>query len=96
MVLIGDDFAFQNAYYGFTAIDTLVKRCNEMHGKEANLEYIYSTPSGFFDALKEENVRFSVYKGDLFPYEDRDQRYHFWSGIYTSRPAYKKQVRDAS
>lgn len=37
-----------------------------------------------------------MYKGDLFPYEDKDQRYHFWSGFYTSRPLFKKQVRDYS
>ena len=52
-----------------------------------------STPSRFTDALKAEQVKWPVFEGDLFPYVINNQ---YWTGYFSSRPAFKKQAKDAS
>jgi alpha-mannosidase len=52
-----------------------------------------STPSRFTDALKAENVTWPVRTNDLFPYMQHEL---YWTGFFSSRPAVKKQVKDAS
>lgn len=52
-----------------------------------------STPSRFTDALKAEKVTWPVRTDDLFPYVFGKQ---YWTGFFSSRPALKKQVKDAS
>ena len=53
-----------------------------------------STPQTFIDALKSENVNWPVKTNDFFPYSANKNSY--WSGFFTSRPAFKKQVKDAN
>lgn len=55
-----------------------------------------STPSEYLTALKNENVKWPVKNGgDFFPYGSDDKN-NFWSGYFSSRPALKKQIKDAS
>lgn len=40
MILFGDDFAFQNAYYNFWVLDEVLGFCNQRYGKPYNIEFI--------------------------------------------------------
>jgi len=55
---------------------------------------VMSTPGQWLDAVKKENVSWPVKYDDSMPYSDTENDY--WVGYYTSRPAAKKQIRDAS
>jgi hypothetical protein len=73
--------------------------CNRVYGEEFNIEFIYSTPATFVDALRKEEIAWPTYSGDLFPYFDDTPFYtynRFWSGYYTTRPNFKVQIRQAS
>jgi hypothetical protein len=63
------------------------------HNKH-NVKVLMSTPSQYIEALKKENIVFSSYYNDMFPYSD--EKDEFWSGFYTSRPNTKKMVKDGS
>ena len=91
MILMGGDFTFMNAYQSFSELQKIITICNQV--QDVNIEFIMSTPSRFTDALKAENVTWPVREDDLFPYVI-DQQY--WTGFFTSRPAIKKHVKDAS
>lgn len=54
-----------------------------------------STPKRYVDALKKEQTAWPVHSGDFFRYFEKPGD-GYWSGFYTSRPAFKKQIRDAS
>lgn len=91
MVIWGDDFSFQNAFYNFRALDTVMEYCNRVYGEEFNIEFIYSTPATFVDALRKEDIVWPTYSGDFFPYfpGPPDNYNRFWSGFYTTRPNFK-------
>jgi hypothetical protein len=63
-----------------------------------------SSPGRYVDALKKENVTWPIKYGEFLNYYEkplgsadaRKQEYTFWSGYYTSRPDFKKQIKDAS
>jgi len=55
--------------------------------------------------LKKEETKWPIKYGDFLNYDHYDEhyprpdgrnQYSFWSGYYTSRPAYKKHIKDAS
>jgi alpha-mannosidase len=48
-----------------------------------------STPKRYVDALKKENTAWPVYLGDFFRYFEKPGD-GYWTGFYTSRPAFKK------
>jgi hypothetical protein len=52
-----------------------------------------STPTKYVDALKNENVAWPQHTGDFFN-EARVEGMN--QGVFTSRPAFKKHIRDAS
>ena len=54
-----------------------------------------STPKRYVDALKKENTAWPVWHGDFLQYFEKIGD-GFWSGFYTSRPAFKKQIKDSS
>lgn len=59
------------------------------------MTFIYSTPSKYVAALKDENITWPVIKNhDFMPYAKEHNNY--WSGFFTSRPGLKKQVKDYS
>ena len=53
----------------------------------------FSTPGKFTDSLKKENVKWPVKEDDIFPYIENSLA---WTGYFSSRPALKKHVKDAS
>jgi len=53
-----------------------------------------STPGAYVDALKEEQVKWPVRYDDILNYYE--EKWSFWSGYYTSRPTFKKMIKDAS
>jgi alpha-mannosidase len=60
-----------------------------------------STPGRYVEALKAENVTWPVYYDDFLNYyenkgKNEQSDFEFWSGYYTSRPGFKKQIKDAS
>lgn len=93
-IIWGDDFAFQNAFFNFEQLELLIDQCQEMYGEKHNIKIQYSTPQEFINALKKENAEYPIYKNDLFPYESQaGDRYHFWSGYFTSRPNLKYKIK---
>jgi hypothetical protein len=70
--------------------------CNEVYGKDYNIEFIYSTPGNFVDALRKEDVTWPTYDKDMFPYYCSTVYNSFWSGFYSSRPNLKLQIKQAS
>jgi len=86
MVLMGDDFAYLDAFETFRKVEIMIKHANRL--QEVNMTFIMSTPSRFTDALKKEKVTWPVKTDDLFPYLSETD--NFWTGYFSSRPALKK------
>ena len=91
---MGDDFNYQNADSYFTSLNNMITYWNENRFNETNIEFIYSTPSMYIDAINAEKLTWPTKYDDLFPYADDDASY--WTGYFTSRPNDKKYTRDAS
>jgi hypothetical protein len=58
----------------------------------------YSTVSEYFEAVKKEmqastKLQWPTFRGDFFPYNGIHPG-SYWSGYYTSRPNFKKLIRD--
>jgi alpha-mannosidase len=67
--------------------------------KNHNMEFIMSTPTKYVDALKKENVKWPVKYDDLTNYFQKFEtgtHREYWSGYYSSRPDFKKHIKDAS
>jgi alpha-mannosidase len=62
------------------------------------MTFVVSTPGRYVDALKKENVTWPIKYGDFWRYfEDyKGKEYRFWTGFYSSRPTFKKHIKDAS
>ena len=100
MVIIGDDFAWENAFYDFQQLDALINYMNT-HEKYKNDYFIkYSTPGEYIAALYENKHKFKVTKTmhgdkDFFPYDDGNQtKPEMWTGYFTTRPMLKKGIRN--
>lgn len=55
---------------------------------------MYSTVEKYVNAVQKENQTWPVYYNDFFPFAEDSQEY--WSGPFSSRGAFKKQVKDYS
>jgi len=73
-------------------MDNMIKYMNSI--SNGAVIYKYSTPSQYIDAVKKQNVKFSVKTDDGFPYSDNNNAY--WTGYFTSRPTDKIYTRDVS
>ena len=91
MVPMGCDYTYQNAAYNFNNMGALMKFV-EREYKDLNLKFRYSTPSEYTKAVLQENDEIPIYSSDLFPYTDGEGN-EVWTGVYSSRPAYKKAVK---
>ena len=80
MIPWGDDFTYGNAHLTFGPLDALIPYFNE-HYDDVTL--MYSTPTAYIQALKEENIEWPVRYDDMFPYADQAEDY--WTGYFTSR-----------
>lgn len=88
---MGDDFNYMNAKYYFRSTDKLIKFFNN---KYSNATLMYSTPSNYIDALKEQNIVWPTKYDDMFPYADADT--DMWTGYFTSRATGKDLIRQGS
>jgi hypothetical protein len=72
----------------------MMKYANEMN--TANMEFVYSTPSKYIQALKEEqktdNLTFPIKSNDFWHYQ---QDRGVWSGTFSNRPGSKKHIKDS-
>ncbi|CAH8681277.1 unnamed protein product [Schistosoma rodhaini] len=98
MILMGCDFTYENANMNYKNMDKLIAYVNQrqkLNNSQVNL--LYSTPACYTKAVNEEFNRIGTIDrrgGDFFPYASGLHSY--WTGYYTSRPALKYYVRQAS
>lgn len=90
MWTMGDDFRYQYAESWFRQMDKLIHYVN----KDGRVNALYSTPSIYTDAKNAANVSWPLKIDDYFPYADGPDAY--WTGYFTSRPAFKRYVRSLS
>ncbi|XP_018655617.1 putative lysosomal alpha-mannosidase (mannosidase alpha class 2b member 1) [Schistosoma mansoni] len=97
MVLMGCDFTYENAHMNYNNMDKLIKYVNDQQKYDSNVNVLYSTPACYTKAVNEEFNRIGTINhrsGDFFPYASGSLSY--WTGYYTSRPALKYYIRQAS
>ncbi|OVA19618.1 Glycoside hydrolase family 38 [Macleaya cordata] len=87
MWTMGDDFLYQYAESWFKQMDKLIHHVN----KDGRVNALYSTPSLYTDAKNAANETWPLKTDDYFPYADR--AYAYWTGFFTSRPAFKRYIR---
>ncbi|XP_058186256.1 alpha-mannosidase isoform X1 [Rhododendron vialii] len=87
MWTMGDDFQYQYAETWFKQMDKLIHYVN----KDGRINALYSTPSMYTDAKNAANETWPLKTHDYFPYADRTNAY--WTGYFTSRPAFKGYIR---
>ncbi|CAN6485588.1 unnamed protein product [Victoria cruziana] len=90
MWTMGTDFKYQYAHTWFRQMDKLIHYVNE----DGRVNALYSTPSIYTDAKHAANESWPRKTDDFFPYADRANAY--WTGYFTSRPAFKRYVRTLS
>jgi len=91
MFTMGSDFQYENAREWFENLDRIIKYVNE----DGRVQAMYSNPELYLDAkAKEQQVAWPLKTDDFFPYADG--AHQFWTGYFTSRPAFKRYVRDSS
>ncbi|CAI5503332.1 unnamed protein product [Closterium sp. Naga37s-1] len=90
MWTMGDDFAYSNAVTWFRNMDKLIHYVN----RDGRVNAFYSTPSIYVDAKHRANESWPLKTGDFFPYADCPHCY--WTGYFSSRPAFKRYVRHCS
>jgi hypothetical protein len=91
---MGNYYAFQNAGQIFKNMERLVKYIEENY-KEQNVDLVFSTPSEYVKAIREEKQSYPVFYGDLLPYIEPNSN-EVWTGYFSSRPNVKKIIKDTS
>ncbi|PIA32796.1 hypothetical protein AQUCO_04300016v1 [Aquilegia coerulea] len=87
MWAMGTDFRYQYANTWFRQMDKFIHYVN----KDGRVNALYSTPSIYTDAKYATNESWPVKDDDFFPYADKENTY--WTGYFSSRPAFKGYVR---
>ncbi|KAJ8771037.1 hypothetical protein K2173_023362 [Erythroxylum novogranatense] len=90
MWTMGDDFQYQYAESWFKQMDKLIHYVNQ----DGRVNALYSTPSIYTDAKHAANDPWPLKTDDFFPYADGPNSY--WTGFFTSRPGFKRYVRQLS
>lgn len=92
LVLLGDDFTYQNAVHNYRFIDNTIEYLSQNYGDK--FIFKYSTPGIYVDAVKKAKVAWPTRYDDMFPYvSDPD---HAWTGYFTSRANNKDYTRRTS
>lgn len=92
MLLMGSDFQYTNANSWYVNLDKLIKYVNADSSKKVKV--IYSTPACYTNAVKSQAPKLFTKVDDFFPYASG--RHSYWTGYFTSRPAFKGMIRQAS
>lgn len=87
MWAMGTDFRYQYANSWFRQMDKLIHYVN----LDGRVNALYSTPSVYTDAKYATDENWPLKTDDFFPYADHPNAY--WTGYFTSRPAFKGYVR---
>ncbi|XP_022774192.1 alpha-mannosidase At3g26720-like isoform X2 [Durio zibethinus] len=87
MWAMGTDFRYQYANSWFRQMDKFIHYVNQ----DGRVNALYSTPSIYTDAKYAANEKWPLKTDDFFPYADKPNAY--WTGYFTSRPAFKGYVR---
>eukprot|EP00850_Spirogloea_muscicola_P005017 SM000022S07231 [mRNA] locus=s22:665524:679079:- [translate_table: standard] len=90
MWTMGEDFSYSNANTWYKNMDKLIHYVN----RDGRVNAMYSTPSIYIDAKHSANETWPLKHNDFFPYADCPNCY--WTGYFTSRPAFKGYVRKLS
>ncbi|XP_038994877.1 alpha-mannosidase [Hibiscus syriacus] len=90
MWTMGDDFQYQYAETWFRQMDKFIHYVN----KDGRVNALYSTPSLYTDAKNAADEPWPTKTDDYFPYASSQNAY--WTGYFTSRPAFKRFVRKLS
>lgn len=91
-VLMGEDFAYMDAFQNYRNMDNLIEYMNANWGDKYHLKY--STPSEYVEAVNNLNHTWPTKYDDMFPYSSGNIEY--WTGYYTSRANAKSEVRRGS
>lgn len=109
LVPMGCDFTYENANENFINMDRLIKHVNAHQRREMlkrgfrssgamkPVHLLYSSPTCYTKAVNEAFKKQGTMPqrdGDFFPYASASNT--FWTGFYTSRPAQKLMIRQAS
>ncbi|XP_034916190.1 alpha-mannosidase At3g26720 isoform X1 [Populus alba] len=87
MWLMGTDFRYQYANSWFRQMDKFIHYVNQ----DGRVNALYSTPSIYTDLKHAADEEWPLKTEDFFPYADHPNAY--WTGYFTSRPAFKGYVR---
>ncbi|XP_022132790.1 alpha-mannosidase [Momordica charantia] len=87
MWTMGDDFQYQYAESWFSQMDRFIHYVK----KDGRINALYSTPSLYTDGKNAANESWPLKTDDFFPYADHEHAY--WTGFFTSRPAFKGYIR---
>lgn len=90
MFKMGSDFQYENANEWMKNLDKLIHWTN----LDGRINVFYSDPHAFTVAQNNANLTWTVKTDDFFPYADCPWCY--WTGYFTSRPALKGYIRQAS
>ncbi|XP_075715232.1 lysosomal alpha-mannosidase [Rhinoderma darwinii] len=91
ILTMGSDFQYENAIPWFKNMDKLINLVNAQQANGSKVNVIYSTPSCYLTALNRANLSWPVKDDDFLPYADGPHM--FWTGYFTSRPAFKRYER---
>ncbi|XP_029440965.1 lysosomal alpha-mannosidase [Rhinatrema bivittatum] len=91
IMTMGSDFHYENAQLWYKNLDKLIHYVNLQQSNGSNVNVLYSTPSCYLSQLHQANLSWSLKRQDFFPYADGEHQ--FWTGYFTSRPAFKRYER---
>uniref|UniRef100_A0A131YE74 Alpha-mannosidase n=1 Tax=Rhipicephalus appendiculatus TaxID=34631 RepID=A0A131YE74_RHIAP len=85
-ITMGNDFNYQSAGHWFINLDKLIHHAN-LRSDKTKVHLLYSTPSCYLKALHASKTGWPTKTDDFFPYAS--DPHAFWTGYFTSRPAFK-------
>ncbi|XP_070595631.1 lysosomal alpha-mannosidase isoform X1 [Erythrolamprus reginae] len=91
VMTMGSDFQYENALLWYKNLDKLIYHVNAQQLKGSRVNVFYSTPNCYLWELNKANMTWSIKYDDFFPYADGPHQ--FWTGYFTSRPAFKRYER---
>eukprot|EP01117_Protostelium_nocturnum_P005720 TRINITY_DN2065_c0_g1_i1.p1 TRINITY_DN2065_c0_g1~~TRINITY_DN2065_c0_g1_i1.p1 ORF type:complete len:1186 (+),score=493.65 TRINITY_DN2065_c0_g1_i1:3529-7086(+) len=90
LIPFGDDFTHQQAVQDYNNMDRLINYINA-NTSSNGIKIKYAFLSEYIQAVHDLNIDWDVFTGDFFPYNDSPSA--FWSGYYSSRPWFKRYLR---
>ncbi|NWX35598.1 MA2B1 mannosidase, partial [Notiomystis cincta] len=94
LMTMGSDFHYENAHLWFKNLDKLIAYTNARQANGSRVHALYSTPSCYLRELHRANLTWPLKTDDFFPYSDGPHQ--FWTGYFSSRPAFKGYERLSS